>query len=86
VAPLTQQQAYARLQAAGANGGEASGEVGDVAAARRAIAEKALVGGRIAPGDSREGFVYFELGAYERARLSMTDIATGESEGFVVDF
>ena len=61
-------------------------ELGDVAAAARLLREKTLVGGRIAPGAVRSGFVYFPLGAYDRARLLMIDVATGEAEGFAVDF
>lgn len=81
VAPLTLDQAYQRLS----SGGDSS-EIGDVVTAKRIMAEKALSGGRIAAGEVREGFVYFSLADYERARFSMTDVATGESEGFVVDF
>jgi hypothetical protein len=82
VAPLTPADAYARLAAeAGANP-----SIGDVNAARGLLAEKALAGGRLSPGASREGFVYFPLGDYDRARLSLIDAATGESESFVVDF
>jgi len=82
VAPLTPADAYARLAAeAGANP-----SLGDVNAARGLLAEKALAGGRLSPGASREGFVYFPLGDYDRARLSLIDAATGESESFVVDF
>lgn len=81
VAPLTPADAYARLAAAGANP-----SLGDVNAARGLLAEKSLAGGRLSPGASREGFVYFPLGDYDRARLSLIDAATGESESFVVDF
>lgn len=81
VAPLTPADAYARLAAAGANPA-----LGDVNAARGLLAEKALAGGRLSPGASREGFVYFPLDDYDRARLSLVDAATGESESFVVDF
>jgi hypothetical protein len=81
VAPLTPADAYARLAAAGANP-----SLGDVNAARGLLAEKALAGGRLSPGASREGFVYFPLDDYDRARLSLVDAATGESESFVVDF
>jgi hypothetical protein len=82
VATLTPADAYARLAAAA---GE-SPALGDISAARGLLAAKAIVGGRLSPGAGREGFVYFPLGDYDRARLSLIDTATGESESFVVDF
>jgi hypothetical protein len=32
------------------------------------------------------GYLYFPDGDYDRARVTMTDAATGETEGFVVEF
>ena len=81
VEPLTLAQANARLAAAGADP-----SVGDVTAAKTLLAEKAIRGGRLAPGAKRDGFVYFPLGDYDRARLSITDSATGEAEAFMVYF
>jgi hypothetical protein len=81
VAPLTPTDAYARMEAVGADP-----SLGDINAAKGLLAEKAIAGGRLSPGASREGFAYFPLGDYDRARLSLVDAATGESESFVVDF
>jgi len=81
VSALTPGEAYARVAAAGVDG-----SIGDAQAAKALLAEKALGGGRLSPGASREGFVYFPLGDYDRARLALTDSATGEVESFVVDF
>ena len=82
VQPLSAAAAHERLTRAAASGVE----LGDVAAAGRLLREKTLVGGRLAPGSTRSGFVYYPLGDYERGRLLMTDVATGEAEGFAVDF
>ena len=82
---LTLEQTQQRL-ARSAGGSGDGGDIGDITAAKALMAKKAFVGGRLAPGASREGFLYLPLGEYDRARLSMTDVATGESEGFVVDF
>jgi len=82
VEPLDADAAHERLTAAAAGGVQ----LGDIAAAERALREKALQGGRLAPGAQRSGFVYYPLGDYDHARLVMTDTATGEAEGFAVDF
>jgi hypothetical protein len=79
--PLTQAEAKARLATVAADPA-----VGDVDAAKNLLAKKAIAGGRLAPGTTREGFVYFPLGDYDRARLSFIDSATGEAEAFVVYF
>lgn len=50
------------------------------------LRERALKGRTLKPGDSAEGFVYFPVGSYARARATLVDVATGESEGFLVDF
>jgi hypothetical protein len=81
VVPLTPADANARLAAV-----SAEAAVGDVSAARGFIEQKAISGGRLAPGATREGFVYFPLGEYDRARLSFIDSATGETEAFLVYF
>ena len=33
-----------------------------------------------------EGYLYFEVAEYDRARITMIDTATGEIEGFIVEF
>jgi hypothetical protein len=84
VRPFSLAEAQRRVESSPADAVDTS--AGDLATARRLMAEKALAGGRIGPGAERAGFVYFPLGGYDRARMSMVDVATGESEGFVVDF
>jgi hypothetical protein len=82
VEPIDVSAAHGKLSSAAASGTE----LGDVAAAGRALREKALQGGHLAPGATRTGFVYYPLGDYDHARLVMVDSATGEAEGFAVDF
>mgnify|MGYP003513271711 CR=1 FL=1 len=48
--------------------------------------ERALAGGTLKPGDRAEGFVYFPVGSYARARATLVDVDTKESEGFLVEF
>jgi hypothetical protein len=50
------------------------------------LRERALKGRTLKPGDSAEGFVYFPAGSYARGRATLLDAATGESEGFLVEF
>ncbi len=81
IEPLTPAEAAARVK--GAAGGE---DIGDVMTAARIIGERKIVARRLAAGDSVSGYLYYELGDYDRARVRMTDIATGEAEGFLVEF
>ena len=46
----------------------------------------ALAARTLRPGDQAEGFVYFPTGSYRRARATLVDIETEESEGFLVEF
>jgi hypothetical protein len=83
--PLSAREAVERLQArAGAE--ERSGDLGDVAAAVRILPEKEIKPARLKPGASVAGYMYFPEGDYDRARVTMTDVATGETEGFMVEF
>ena len=50
------------------------------------LRKRALPGGTLKPGDRAEGFVYFPVGSYARARATLVDVETGESEGFLVEF
>ena len=50
------------------------------------LRERALKGRTLKPGDQAEGFVYFPTGAYARARATLVDVESGESEGFLVEF
>jgi len=61
-------------------------ELGNVASARKIMLDKALKGGKLAPGASTSGYVYYPVGDYDRAKLNMTDVSSGEAEGFLVEF
>jgi hypothetical protein len=50
------------------------------------LRQRALVGRTLKPGDKAEGFVYFPTGSYARARATLVDVESGESEGFLVEF
>lgn len=50
------------------------------------LRKRALTGGTLKPGDHAEGFVYFPVGSYARARATLVDVETKESEGFLVEF
>jgi hypothetical protein len=76
-------QAIAKAAAAGLD----PGIPGPTAASIEAMLRKrALAGGTLKPGDRVEGFVYFPTGSYARARATLVDVETGESEGFLVEF
>lgn len=79
--------ADAAAQVAARAGSEAAQtEIGNVASAKKVIVEKALKGGRLAPGETASGYVYYRVGDYDRAKLTMIDVSTGEAEGFLVEF
>jgi hypothetical protein len=63
------------------------GIAGPTAASIEAMLRKrALTGGTLKPGDRAEGFVYFPVGTYARARATLVEAGSGESEGFLVEF
>ena len=63
------------------------GIAGPTAASIEAMLRKrALTAGRLKPGDRAEGFVYFPVGSYARARATLVDVETKESAGFLVEF
>ncbi len=64
----------------------APSDLGDVARAAEIIPARSLRGKRLAPGDRAEGFLYYPTADYDRARIVMIDSATGETEGFLVEF
>jgi hypothetical protein len=87
----------ANLAALGASGAQptaargpgdplAPSELGDVRRAAEVIPQRALRGGLLRPGDRIEGFLYYRAAEYDRARILMIDSATGETEGFLVEF
>ena len=73
-------------EAVGPPDASAASELGDVGAASRIIEERALKGARLDPGAHVSGFLYYPVDHYDRARVTMTDVATGETEGFIVEF
>ncbi|MBI5505524.1 MAG: hypothetical protein HY899_12035 [Deltaproteobacteria bacterium] len=83
--PLTPADAAARLVAR-AGSESAQTQIGNVASARKVIVDRALKGGKLTPGASASGYVYYPVGDYDRAKLTMTDVSTGEAEGFLVEF
>ena len=50
------------------------------------LRDRALKARTLRPGDQAEGFIYFPTGQYSRARATLVDVATSESEGFAVEF
>lgn len=64
----------------------AASSLGDVRAAADIIRDRALRGSRLVPGAESSGFLYFPAANYDRARITMIDAATGETEGFLVEF
>jgi hypothetical protein len=75
--------AIARASAAEAGPGAPSPQPCRIEALLR---ERALAARTLRPGDKAEGFVYFPTGRYARARATLIDTATSESEGFLVEF
>lgn len=91
--PLTAAEAVALLATAARKADESAGEgeggaseLGDVASASKRIEEQQIRAARLRPGDHREGYLYYPSGSYDRARVTMIDVATGETEGFLVEF
>ena len=101
-APLSASEAVDRLMTAnraslGAGGAQptdaegpiapgAASELGDVGSAANKIRAEQLHATKIRAGQGVSGFLYYPLGKYDKARVIMTDAATGEAEGFVVEF
>ena len=67
-------------------GGASVDGLGDVESASRLMPEREIKKARLDPGKSVSGYLYFPDGRYDRARVTMTDVATGETEGFLVEF
>ena len=64
----------------------AASQLGDVSTAARKIERARLQPARLRPKDEISGFLYYPLDTYDRARIIMIDVATGETEGFLVEF
>lgn len=56
------------------------------ASIEKMLRDRGLKGRTLKPGDQAEGFVYFPTGSYARARATLVDVESGESEGFLVEF
>ena len=50
------------------------------------LRSRALTGRKLRPGEKAEGFLYFPVGKYARARATLVDVETTEEEGFLVEF
>jgi len=50
------------------------------------LRERQLKQQTLKPGDQAEGFIYFRTGEYARARATLVDVETAESEGFLIEF
>ncbi len=85
VRALSPQVVVERLRRAKARAGEQDG-IGDIDTAVRLVVDRALRPAKLRPGARLEGFLYFDTGLYDRARVTLTDVATGELEGFLVEF
>jgi hypothetical protein len=75
--------ALARVSAADAGAGAPPPDPGRMDALLRT---RALTGRTLRPGEQAEGFIYFPTGTYTSGRATLLDIATDESEGFLVEF
>jgi hypothetical protein len=75
--------AVARAAAAQVDEGVPPPEPGRIEAVLR---ENALAERTLRPGEQAEGFVYFPVGDYARARATLVDVETSEGEGFLVEF
>jgi hypothetical protein len=83
--PLSAADAAAKLAAkAGSEGAQT--EIGNVASAKKIMLDKQLKGGKLNPGANVSGYVYYPVGDYDRAKLTMIEDETGEAEGFLVEF
>jgi hypothetical protein len=58
----------------------------DASVAAEALEKKALTGGRIGPGETRSGLLYFPADDYRSGRMRLIDEETGEIEGTLVSF
>ncbi|MCC6763256.1 MAG: hypothetical protein IT293_01215 [Deltaproteobacteria bacterium] len=76
-------QKIARAAAADLDPGIAGPSAGAI---EETLRKRGLPSGTLAPGDHAEGFVYFPTGSYARARATLVDVESGESEGFLVEF
>lgn len=82
---LTAAEATAKIEAKAGSGG-AQTSVGNVASATKIMAQRELGGGKLAPGASMVGFLYYPVADYDRAKVQMTDVQADELESFLVDF
>jgi hypothetical protein len=54
--------------------------------ASRTLREKALSDRQVSPNETLTGVLLFPFKSYTRARVELTDLATGETEGFSIEF
>lgn len=68
------------------SGAELGRRFGAATASAAALVEAGIAAGEIGPGEVRRGFVYFDAATYQRATVVVTDVESGEAEGFSVRF
>ncbi len=85
---LTASRAVERLRRHGSTGGEdaSTADIGDVEAAALIISHRQIGAARLGPGERTSGYIYYPVGDYDRATVRVIDVATGETEGFLVQF
>ncbi|MBI3770960.1 MAG: hypothetical protein HY271_21020 [Deltaproteobacteria bacterium] len=86
VKPIGLGEAAAKLASASAADAAAGAPPTDPGRMADLLRGRALTGRTLRPGDQAEGFIYFPTGSYTRARATLVDTATDESEGFLVEF
>lgn len=84
-APLSATEAASRVSGARRADGEPITSLTADQVVRR-LEEKSVPEHELEPRSDVGGFLYFPLGDYVRARVVVTDLESGESEGFAVEF
>ena len=86
VAPLPTAAAAARVVNAQLAGNGAPVTTMSAGAVAQLLDDKRLTATRVEPGSEVEGYLYFPLGDYVRARVVLTEEGSDGTEGFVVEF
>lgn len=86
VSPLSVAEAAQRIAAAEAKHRTAAGgAVVDSPEAARRLEQKVLSSHAVAGKQTLKGYLFYPVGQYTKGRLSLEDVESEESEGFVVD-
>ena len=87
--PLSIEAAVQMVDAGAGGSDEEEGggaEIGDISAAKARMRSGLLSAGRLSAGTEASGYLFYEKAEFDRARITLTDVATGETEGFLVEF